>query len=83
MKKEIYKQIIKLIETAQELALRIGIPNILQPGLVKEMIIAEILGHELIASKRDADACDPKDTSIKFEYLSCYVRRDWPVGSDV
>jgi hypothetical protein len=54
------------------LALKIGIPNILQPGLVKEMIIADILGHELIHSKRDADACDPNDPSVKYEYLSCY-----------
>jgi hypothetical protein len=60
------------VKAAQELALKIGIPNILQPGLVKEMIIAEILGHELITTKRDADACDIKDPNIKYEYLSCY-----------
>lgn len=57
---------------AQELALSIGIANILQPGLVKEMIIAEILGHEIITSKRDADARDKNDPEIKYEYLSCY-----------
>ncbi|MCS7035686.1 MAG: hypothetical protein RMJ33_05295 [Saprospiraceae bacterium] len=57
---------------AQELAIGIGIPNILQPGLVKEMIIADLLGHELLYSKRDADACDPDDRNIKYEYLSCY-----------
>jgi hypothetical protein len=34
--------------------------------------MAETLGHELIHSKRDADACDPDDPSIKYEYLSCY-----------
>lgn len=72
MKKDIIRRIIKLVIQAQELALKIGIPNILQPGLVKEMIIAESLGHELIHSKRDADACDPNDPSIKYEYLSCY-----------
>lgn len=72
MKKEIIRKIIKLVIQAQELALQIGIPNILQPGLVKEMIIAEILGHELIHSKRDADACDGNDPTIKYEYLSCY-----------
>lgn len=72
MKKEIIRRIIKLVINAQELALKIGIPNILQPGLVKEMIMAETLGHELIHSKRDADACDPDDPSIKYEYLSCY-----------
>lgn len=36
------------------------------------MIIAETLGHELITSKRDADARDPFNSSIKYEYLSCY-----------
>lgn len=71
-KQKIISEIIKLVRKAQALALRIGIPNILQPGLVKEMIIAEILGHDLIVSKRDADACDKTDPSIKFEYLSCY-----------
>lgn len=49
-----------------------GIHNILQPGLIKEMITAEILGHKLIYSKRDADACDPIDPSIKYEYLCCF-----------
>ncbi len=72
MKQAIIRQIIQLVVQAQKLALQIGIPNILQPGLVKEMIIAEILGHELIHSKRDADACDPNDPKVKYEYLSCY-----------
>lgn len=71
MKKEILRKIIHLVIQAQEFALKIGIPNILQPGLVKEMIISEILGHDLIHSKRDADACDPNDPRIKYEYLSC------------
>jgi hypothetical protein len=48
MKRKIIRRIIKLMIQAQELALKIGIPNILQPGLVKEMIIAETLGHKLI-----------------------------------
>jgi len=73
MKKEIIHKIIKLVIQAQKLAFKIGIPNILQPGLVKEMVISEVLGHDLIHSKRDADACDPNDPSIKYEYLSCYV----------
>ena len=69
---KIVSQIIILVRKAQRLALLIGIPNILQPGLVKEMIIAQILGHDLISSKRDADACDKHNQSIKYEYLSCY-----------
>lgn len=72
IKQKIISEIIKLVRRAQILALKIGIPNILQPGLVKEMIISEILGQDLITSKRDADACDRKDPSIKYEYLSCY-----------
>jgi hypothetical protein len=72
MKKDTIRRIIKLIIQAQVLASKIGIPNILQPGLVKEMIIAETLGHELIHSKRDADACNPNDPTVKYEYLSCY-----------
>lgn len=74
MVQKIISKIRELVIKAQKLALSIGIPNILQPGLVKEMIISEteILGHELIASKRDADARDKNDPSIKYEYLSCY-----------
>ena len=71
MAREIIRRIVELVLQAQELASKIGIPNLLQPGLVKEMIIADILGHRLISSKRDADACDPTDENVKYEYLSC------------
>ena len=56
---------------AAELARTVGIHNILQPGLVKEMIMADHLGHQVIITKRDADACDRDDPSILYEYLSC------------
>lgn len=71
MAREIYRKIIELVLKAAELARSIGISNLLQPGLVKEMIIAEILGHELIHSKRDADAHAPGNPAEKYEYLSC------------
>ena len=71
MAQDIRGQIIQLVLRAAALARSIGIANLLQPGLVKEMIIADILGHELIHSKRDADACDPNDASVKYEYLTC------------
>lgn len=71
MAQEIYRKIIKLVLKAAELARSVGITNLLQPGLVKEMIIADILGHELIHSKRDADAHAPNNPSEKYEYLSC------------
>jgi hypothetical protein len=73
MKKTLIRNIIDLIVQAQQIASKIGIPNILQPGLIKEMIIADILGHQLIYSKRDADACQIDNPTIKYEYLSCYV----------
>ena len=71
MAKKIYSEIIELVLNAAKLARTIGISNLLQPGLVKEMIIADILGHELITSKRDADAHKPGNPKIKYEYLSC------------
>ncbi len=71
MAREVYRKIIYLVVKASELARAVGIHNLLQPGLVKEMIIADILGHELITTKRDADARDPNDPSIIYEYLSC------------
>jgi hypothetical protein len=71
MAKEIYRQIIDLVMKAAHLARSVGITNLLQPGLVKEMIIADILGHELIQSKRDADAHALGNPDSKFEYLTC------------
>ncbi len=71
MVREVYQDIIALVLQAAQLAKTVGIDNLLQPGLVKEMIIAEHLGHQLITSKRDADACDPRDTTMLYEYLSC------------
>lgn len=71
MSRLVLNGIVALIRQAQALASSIGIPNILQPGLVKEMIIAEILGHEVIYTKHDSDARDPKNADVLFEYLSC------------
>ena len=71
MARDAYRTIIGLVLRAAELAKSVGIANLLQPGLVKEMIIADILGHELIHSKRDADAHAPNDPNERYEYLSC------------
>lgn len=71
MAREIYRRIIELVLKAAELARSVGIANLLQPGLVKEMIIADILGHELITTKRHADAHDANDPKVLYEYLSC------------
>ena len=66
-----YGKILALIRDAFALARSIGIDNLLQPGLVREMIIADVLGHEIIKDKRGADACLPGNAEILFEYLSC------------
>ena len=69
--KKVFHKIIQLVLEASDLARGVGLHNLLQPGLVKELIIADILGHQPITSKRAADACDPNDHSIVYEYLSC------------
>ena len=66
-----YSRIISLVRKAADIAREIGIQNLLQPGLVKEMIIAEILGHKLIHSKKGADACSWENENEQYEYLSC------------
>ena len=70
-RRQIIRQIIERVLEAATLAESIGIKNLVQPGLVKEMIIAEILGHQLISSKRDADAHAFGNPSEKYEYLCC------------
>lgn len=71
MAQDVHKHLIKLVQQAFALARSLGIPNLLQPGLVKEMIIADILGHEVIYAKRQPDARDPNNPEIMYEYLSC------------
>ncbi|MCY3536098.1 MAG: hypothetical protein F4X84_02765 [Synechococcus sp. SB0662_bin_45] len=71
MSQNIRRQIIELVLKAATLAESIGIENLVQPGLVKEIIIADILGHELISSKRDADAHAFGNPNEKYEYLCC------------
>ena len=65
------RQIINYVRKAQEIATEHGFKNLLQPGLVKELVVADILGHEVHRTKHGADARDPRDSSRQFEYLSC------------
>ena len=64
-------QIINHIRKAQEIAALHGFKNLLQPGLVKEIIVGKILDHEVHRTKHEPDAHDPADPSRKFEYLTC------------
>ncbi len=68
---DLYKPLIKLVKEAFSLARSLGIPNLLQPGLAKELVIADILGHEVITAKRQPDARDRENPDILYEYLSC------------
>ena len=65
-------QIINYIRKAQEIAAEHGFKDLLQPGLVKELVVADILGHEVHRTKHEPDAYDPTDPNRKFEYLSCF-----------
>lgn len=50
------KSLIELLQNAQKIALeKHGVSNILQPGVVKELMMAEVLGHDLVPQKDSAD----------------------------
>jgi hypothetical protein len=61
------RAIVELVRQAQEIAAQYGIVNILQPGIIKELIVADLLGHEIIPTKANADAKDANGNL--FEYL--------------
>ena len=66
------QHIISLIKEAQSIASKNGYTNLLQPGFVKEMVVADILDHEVHKTKHEPDASDKNDPNIKYEYLSCF-----------
>ncbi len=68
------EKIVSLIVEAQDIAKRSGYDNILQPGFIKEMIVANILGHQVHKTKHEPDAYDKQDSSICYEYLSCFEK---------
>ena len=57
-----------LAEELQEKCSNLGF-NPFQPGAIKEIKMAKILGHNWVKSKKKEDACS-KDNLIKYEYLS-------------
>jgi len=66
-------ELFALLKEAQRIAFeKHGVPNILQPGVIKELMMAEILGHDLIPQKDSADAKDK--TGSTYEYLAS-IRR--------
>ena len=66
-------ELIDLLKAAQLIALhKHGVPNILQPGVIKELMMAELLGHDLVPQKDSADATDKHGNH--YEYLAS-IRR--------
>ena len=69
------ESLMELLQHAQGIALeKHGVSNILQPGVIKELVMAEVLGHELLPQKDSADAEDPRGNT--FEYLASIKRID-------
>lgn len=71
MNQEQTKQIVALVRQAQSIAVKNDM-NILQPGLIKELIIADALGHDVYPKKHGQDAIS-KDGMSNYEYLTCKV----------
>ena len=69
--KEAIANIILPFKEAQQIASQHGWNNIIQPGLVKEMIIADILGHQVHKTKHEPDAFEYGNPEIGYEYLTC------------
>jgi hypothetical protein len=57
------------LDEAQTVLRREGVDNMTQPGLLKEIRMAEKLNHNLIQDKHYPDAIDDKGNF--YEYLSC------------
>lgn len=50
-------ELFTLLKKAQQIAHeKHGVSNILQPGVIKELMMAEVLGHDLVPQKDSADA---------------------------
>jgi len=65
------KKGVSLILKADLILKECGFPNISQAGLLKEIMMAGILGHIVIIDKHLPDAYNPLNEEEKYEYLSC------------
>lgn len=65
-------EITDILKTAEELQQKCSKYkiNAFQPGAIKELKMALILGHNWICSKAQADACSSVNNDILYEYLS-------------
>ena len=63
------KKALELAEQLQKIGAKLGF-NVFQPGAMKELKMAHILGHDWILSKKNADACSRTNSKDEYEYLS-------------
>jgi hypothetical protein len=65
------QKILALMSEACRLAVLEGIPDLCRPGVVKQMIVSDALGHESCGAWHygPGDAFDPKDPEKRFEYF--------------
>ena len=68
------ESLIELLQRTQIALEKHGVSNILQPGVIKELMMAEVLCHELVPQKDSADAKDQQGNT--FEYLASIKRID-------
>lgn len=68
---QVLDTIIQHLKYSQELAKRLGLNNLSQPGVVKEIIMANALGHKVQTSKHLHDAESFTDSEERYEYLTC------------
>ena len=69
------QKLLALLREAQSLAeAHFGVSNILQPGIIKEIMMAGVLGHKVVANKGLHDAEDLQGR--KYEYLASINRRN-------
>lgn len=68
-KKQEVENILSLAEKLQEACSSLGF-NPFQPGAIKELKMANILGHNWVKCKKKADACSRSNPNDVYEYLS-------------
>ena len=76
-------QIINYIRKAQEITALHGFKNLLQPGLVKELVVADILGHEVHRTKHEPDAYRPGKSKPEVRVSLLFRGRNFPARQDV
>lgn len=68
---------LELLREAHQITRGDGIPNLFQPGLIREMVLADRLGHILLPGKRDADATDSEGNL--YEYLTALTGGEFQI----